>query len=136
MASKKSGTSGIMKRNAGAGGSYAGPKSTKAKTAAKAKAKATGQTAESSMDAVTRRYKYSETAGKTPSGDPKKTSKLYDKVSGVTRTTETYPNNKAPFKSRSTYTTNNAKTAAAAKRAGRNSTYMQNLSAGGRSKKK
>ena len=105
---------------------------------ARGRVKATGQTATSSMDAASRRYKYTSGAPKrTYGGDTMSTSTLRDKVSGITRTTESFPNNLAGFKSRSSYTAKDKKTAARALKGNvRYKDYMDKLSPVGVKKKK
>ena len=101
-----------------------------AKAKAKGKVRATGQTAESSMDAASRRYRagYFD-YGKDQYGRVSRITTLRDRVSGITRTTEEFPNNPAGSKSRSTYSATNAKTAKSAlKNNVRYKDYMDKLS--------
>lgn len=134
MATKKNNGSGMAKRKQ----TTPTPRRSAdaAEGAAKAKAarrtKATGQTATSSMDAASRRYSYRT----EPRGGSNTVSVLKDKVSGVNKITENFPDNKSGYTSRSRYRVADAKTAARAlKNNARYADYMKSLSAG-RTKKK
>lgn len=133
MATKKT-TTGPTKRTATTKTTYRSADAAEGAAKAKAarRARVTGQTATSSMDAASRRYRYRT----EPRGGSKTVSVLADKVSGINRITENFPDNKAGFKSRTQYKTLNKKTAArATKNNARNADYMNSLSAG-RTKKK